>query len=78
MLTRHCKKCGELHEIAYVIHKNGMKHLILLHPTKKGKRSDVYIPYEENLDIRTVFTKAQLNATAPSEARVAGQISLLV
>lgn len=36
-----------------------MKHLILLHPTNSGHRADVYIPYEANLDIRTVLTKAQ-------------------
>lgn len=78
MITRQCRKCGQLHEIVYVYHKNSTKHLILLHPTKKGKRSDIYIPYEENLDIRTVLTKAQSKATAPREAKVAGQISLLI
>ena len=79
-MKRYCYKCGEEHELAYVFHSNSTKHLILLHKTLKGKRSDVYLPYEDNLDIPTIETKKQhrkFMATAPKEPEVAGQISLV-
>lgn len=59
MITRNCWKCGQEHELAYIFHKNSTKHLVLLHKNKKGKRSDIYLPFEDNLDIPIVETKAQ-------------------
>ena len=60
MTKRTCVKCGQLHDIAYIYHKNFTKHLILLHKNKKGKRSDIYIPYEDNLNIEIILTKADV------------------
>jgi hypothetical protein len=83
-MKRKCPKCYKEHDIAYVYHANMTKHLILLHKyikkNGKEKRSDIYLPYEDHLDIPIVFTKNQEKkekATAPKEAEVAGQISLL-
>ena len=72
-MLRTCIKCGKKHKMAYVEHSNNTKHLVLLH-----EKTHVYIPFENNLDIKIVLTNKQLkNATAPREAGVAGQISLL-
>jgi len=76
METRYCRKCCKEHEIAYVFHNNSTKHLILLH-----EKSHIYLPYEDGLNIPIIPTRKQrkeLKATAPKEAEVAGQTSLLI
>lgn len=81
-----CPKCQQTHELAYIYHSNYSKHLILLHlgHTRTGReyRSDIYMPFVENLNIPTMQTKKQIKEVSnmrphPKEAEVAGQISLL-
>lgn len=58
MVYQRCKFCGQLSpNLAYVVHKNGMRHLVLYCDCRP--KTAQYIPYIPGLNIPTIKTKRQ-------------------
>jgi len=70
--SRKCRFCRNSHLPFYLLNKNQTRHLVMICPIDNQW---LYFPFEKNLNIKTLVSSKK--ATAPSEAEIAGQISLV-